>query len=63
MGYKPCTALIRGFVPSVIITCSAMFGFYPWEPCSFLKENRRRVDLGEVRHCRRDLEGMRGNCG
>ena len=33
--------LVLSYVP-----CYAVFGSYPWEACSFLKGNRRGVDLG-----------------
>lgn len=30
---------------SLNLTCKVMFGRYPWECCSFLKEDRGEVDL------------------
>lgn len=30
----PCPALIWDFVPSLIVSCYAVFGRYPWEACS-----------------------------
>lgn len=33
-------------MPSLIVLCYAMFSPYPWEACSFLKENGE-VDLRE----------------
>lgn len=38
--------LVRGFVPSFIVTHYAMFGWYPWEDCPFQKGNGE-VDLRE----------------
>jgi hypothetical protein len=34
-------------MPSLIASCYAIFGLYPWKTCFFLKENRVAVDLGE----------------
>lgn len=41
----PHPALIRRFVPSLIVSCYTMFSRYLWEACSFLKVNRGGVDL------------------
>lgn len=45
---KLCPALIKGFVPSLIVTCHAMFGWHPWEAASFLNKRRGRRRRGEV---------------
>ena len=41
------STLTREFMPSLIASCYAIFGLYPWKTCFFLKENRVAVDLGE----------------
>lgn len=33
-------------MPGLIVTCSATFGWDPWEACSILKGDRRGLDLG-----------------
>ena len=43
----PCPALILGFVSGLVVSCYAVFSWYPWEACSFLKGNRGGEDLGE----------------
>lgn len=43
----PCPALIGVSVPSHFASCYAIFGWYIWKTCSFLKENWEGVDLGE----------------
>ena len=43
----PHPSLIRGFVPALIVVYCIMFRRYPWEDCSFLKENEGGVDIGE----------------
>lgn len=43
----PGLALIRRFVSSLTVICYAIFSWYPWEACSFVKGNRGVVDLGE----------------
>lgn len=35
--------------PNLIVACSAMLSWYPWEACSFLKGNRGGVDLDDSR--------------
>ena len=40
----PCPAFL---CVSLIVFSYAVFNWYPWEGCSFLKENRRAIDLGE----------------
>lgn len=40
-------ALIEGFVSSLTASYYAVFTWYPWEACFFLKESGGRVDLGE----------------
>lgn len=42
----PHPALLGRSVPSVIVTCNALFGWYPWNVCSFQKGNRG-MDLWE----------------
>lgn len=39
------SALIRGCMPSLTVSCYAGWGH--WEACSILKGNREAVDLGE----------------
>ena len=51
----PCSALLWEEVPSLTATWYAMFGWYSWEACPFLKRNGG-VDGIERR-------GRRGNCG
>ena len=41
-----CPVLIWGYVPSFIVSCYALFCWYPWKACSFLKENRGEWILG-----------------
>lgn len=41
----PPAALRRGCVPSLIVSCYAVFARHPWEACPFLKGNRGSMDL------------------
>lgn len=37
----------RGFTPRLIASCDAVFGWYHWKVCSFLKGSRGAIDLGK----------------
>lgn len=54
----PHPAMIRGFVSSLTVSYT-VFRWYLWEVWSFLRGNRRGVDLGE-RGGERAVEGMEG---
>lgn len=43
----PPPALILGSVPSLFVNCYSIFGWYPWDPYSLLKENGGAVDMRE----------------
>ena len=59
----PHLAWIIGEVPNIKIIY-AMFGWYAWEDCLFLKGNRREVDgkRGSGRMEEVVVEGGKGNC-
>lgn len=43
----PYTSLIGGYVPSIIVTCCAVFNWYLWEAGSWLKENGGEMDVAK----------------
>lgn len=52
-------------VPSIIVTCYAMFCCFIWETFSFLKGKREGADLKEKVDCgwgRTGRRTVRGNC-
>lgn len=55
----PCWPMNGGLCLSLCIFC-AMFVWYPWEACSFLKENRRELGLEEKRSGRGEMGGVVG---
>lgn len=50
-------------MPSLIVSCHAVFGSYRWEVCSFLRGNGESVDLGEGEVWGGRRRGRRGGCG
>jgi len=49
--------MICGFAPSIIVICYVVFGWYPWEPWTFLKGNIVEVDFGK------EVKGELGRTG
>ena len=56
--------IIGGLVPNFMISLYAMFSWYAWEACPFLKKNGGVVALGREEVRKTDVEkGERVNCG
>lgn len=47
-------------MPTPVVMSYAVFGPYPWEVCSFLKENGGGVDLGRKVDVYGELGGVEG---
>ena len=47
-------------MPSLIVTCYAMFGLYLCEASSFLKGSRAKVNLEEMKGGKEELGGVEG---
>ena len=47
-------------MPSLIVTCYAMFGLYLCQASSFLKGSRAKVNLEEMKGGKEELGGVEG---